>query len=83
MISSTLGFSLVVSVIIVLIMYFIDKDKYKDKTEKQHLNDKIIMFIVIFSVVCITKACINHESIIGDSKPIVQAIKSRSMSFLK
>ena len=69
MVFINLGFSLVNLLIIVLIMYFIDKDKYKDKTEKQHLNDKIIMFIVIFSVVCITKACINHKALLVIVKP--------------
>ena len=55
MLDSSLGFSLFVSIIITGIIYFVNRDKYINSDNKEKMNDSIIIFVIIFIVVLISK----------------------------
>ena len=62
MLDSSLGFSLFVSIIITGIIYFVNRDKYINSDNKEKMNDTIIIFVIIFIVVLISKLCIGGTS---------------------
>ncbi len=63
MFDTTLGFSLIVSIIITLITYIATRGKNKTEEEqKDKLNDMIILFIICFMVVMFGKLCMNSSS---------------------
>ena len=63
MLDSSLGFSLLISTIVTVIMYVATRSKNKSEQEqKDKQNDMIILFIVCFMVVMISKLCLNSIS---------------------
>jgi len=78
MLSSSLGFSLFVSIIISSVIYFVNRDKYDVNSQKDKMNDTIIVFVIIFIVVLVSKLCIG-----GGSTAIVKVedVKSSQCPF--
>ena len=63
MFDSSLGFSLLISTIVTVIMYVATRSKNKSEQEqKDKQNDMIILFIVCFMVIMIGKLCLNSMS---------------------
>ena len=62
MLDSSLGFSLFVSILISSIIYFVNREKYDVHSQKEKMNDAIIVFVIIFIVVLISKLCIGGGS---------------------
>ena len=63
MLDTTLGFSLMVSVVVTAIVYVVTRDKNKTEQEqKDKLNDTIIVFVITFIVVLFGKLCIGESS---------------------
>ena len=62
MLSSALGFSLFVSIIISSVIYFVNREKYDINSQKEKMNDTVIFFVIIFIVVLISKLCIGSGS---------------------
>ena len=63
MLDSSLGFSLIVSVIITLITYVATREKNKsEKQQKDRTNDMIILFIVSVVVIMFAKICFSEYS---------------------
>lgn len=63
MFDSSLGFSLLISTIVTVIMYIATRSKNKSEQEqKDKQNDMIILFVVCFMVVMVTKLCLNGLS---------------------
>ena len=66
MLDSSLGFSLLISTIVTVIMYVATRSKNKSEQEqKDKQNDMIILFIVCFMVVMVSKLCLNSMSDTG------------------
>ena len=63
MFDSSLGFSLLISTIVTVIMYIATRSKNKSEQEqKDKQNDMIILFVVCFMVVMVAKLCLNGLS---------------------
>ena len=63
MLDTSLGFSLMVSTIITVIIYIVTRDKKLTESEKKDkLNDTIIIFIITFIVVLFGKLFIGKSS---------------------
>jgi hypothetical protein len=63
MLDTSIGFSLMVSVIITTIMYVITRDKHKsEQSQKDKLNDTIILFVITFIVVLFAKLCLSEQT---------------------
>lgn len=71
MFDSSLGFSLLISTIVTVIMYIATRSKNKSEQEqKDKQNDMIILFVVCFMVVMVTKLCLSGLS--SDTSGIVK-----------
>ena len=60
MLDSSLGFSLFVSILISSIIYFVNRERYDVHSQKEKMNDTIIVFVIIFIVVLISKLFISR-----------------------
>lgn len=59
MFDTAIGFSIIISIIITSLIYFINREKNKTEQEqKDKFNDLIILFIITFVVVLFTKICL-------------------------
>jgi len=61
MLDTAMGFSLMVSVVITSVIYFVTREKHKSEQEqKDKLNDIIILFVITFIVVLFGKLCLSE-----------------------
>jgi hypothetical protein len=62
MINTAIGFSLLISVIITVIVYIIGRDKNNtEHQQKEKMNEIIILFVVSFVVIMFGKLCIGES----------------------
>ena len=63
MLNTSLGFSLIMSIIISGIIYVVTNNKKKnEEQEKEKLNDIIILFVISFIVILFGKLCISEST---------------------
>ena len=63
MLDSDIGFSLMVSSVITVIVYFVTREKNKTEQEqKDKLNDTIIVFVITLIVVLFGKLCMGGQT---------------------
>ena len=63
MLDSDIGFSLIVSSVITVIIYFVTRGKNKTEQEqKDKLNDTVILFVITTVVVLFGKLCLSDNT---------------------
>ena len=82
MLNTSLGFSLIMSIIISGIIYVVTNNKKKnEEKEKEKLNDIIILFVISFIVILFGKLCISEPTTISTSAIKVSDVKGGQCPF--
>ena len=63
MLDTAMGFSIMVSIVITALIYFVTREKNRTEQEqKDKLNDTIILFVITFIVVLFGKLCLSDQT---------------------